>query len=1132
MTETSPTPRPTPGVPDDRSPDRDTTLPGVSPGGARPGARTVTAVLVTRGATPWLRRTLAAVHDQVHAPDRVVVVDVTAARTAVGFDDLQLGDAHLVPAPGARSFGDGVSVALGDPERAVPDDGWLWLLHDDSVPAPDALDRLLVAVEHSRTIAVAGPKQRRWSGGHPDAPTPAPAPRLIEVGVTTSHAGRRTVGFEPGEIDQGQHDGTEDVLAVGLAGALVRHDVWTALGGTDPDLGPFGDGLDLCRRARRAGHRVVVVPQAVVEHAQLGLRGADPREGDLPDGSDDPTFAARRRSEVRLRLTSCAAGLLPLLAVWLVVAAPLHAMYRLALKQPGRARDELLAPLLVLVRPASLWRARRRGRGTATLPRRALRPLETPWRDVRTERRWRRMAATEQRRATYAPSELERAELAQLAVRRRVVGGVVVVALVVLTALVFGSAVGPLLGGGQPVGGALLPLAVPLGELWQAVTGGWVPVGYGASAPADPVHTVLLGASVLTLGHTQLALSLLVLLSFVVAGTGAWCAAGTLTRWNAARAAAAAVWVAAPPLLLAVEDGRLGPLLAHAALPWFVVALLRGLGVAQDDRVAPAVPRGRPQERRARDRTSLGALACAALVLVPVVAGAPVLLVAGAVVAVVTALLSWRRGLRTALVLAPAVVFLAPFWWYVARTWADRGLGWHLLVASPGPAVPFTPPQPWEAALGWPRHASTADLPAALGDGAVAAVLPFVLVGAVALVALVAVVRSRRRAGVVVAWVVVLLGLAVALLGAGTTVATSTAGLVRGWPGAGTSLVVAGLLGAALLAGPGRERLRGRYDAPDRLRTALRAAAATVALVLPAASLAAWTHAEVRGGDDPAVGRVTVSTTPVVPPVAQQMQSSSARQRVVALTPTSDGTIRYALLTGDGTQLTQSSTVAEGTLLGAALDGRSVAGTPEAEVATLVADLAGRGVAPASSTTAARLAGLGVGGVLLTAPAGRADERGTATTRSALVARVDTEPGLTRVTEGQPSVLWRVTPTSSADRAPAWATLRTPGGRQLAVLPADGPTVRTRLDAAGDERRVVLADRAAAGWHARLGGVALHRVADGWRQEFVVPPGASGTLTVRYDMPHRAPWLAGSALVLLVVVLLALPVRRRKVVLR
>ena len=55
-----------------------------------------------------------------------------------------------------------------------------------------------------------------------------------------------------------------DVLAVSEVGMLVNASVFRDLGGFDSGLGPFDGGLDLCVRARLAGHRVVVVPRSVV----------------------------------------------------------------------------------------------------------------------------------------------------------------------------------------------------------------------------------------------------------------------------------------------------------------------------------------------------------------------------------------------------------------------------------------------------------------------------------------------------------------------------------------------------------------------------------------------------------------------------------------------------------------------------------------------------------------------------------------------------------------------------------------------------------------------------------------------------------------------------------------------------
>ena len=206
----------------------------------------VCAVVVTRGRTPYLAATVAALAAQTRRPVRVLLVDVSdtgdeaveqvlhSAFTAAGGTSMPA--LRVVRTPGARTFGHAVRRAL------EADDGlattWLWLLHDDSAPAPSALAELVRAVSHAPSVAVAGVKQRTWTDPE----------RLLEVGVRSSRSGRRMTDVEPGELDQGQHDGREDVLGVGIAGALVRRDVWTDLGGTDQLLGPFGDGFDLSRR--------------------------------------------------------------------------------------------------------------------------------------------------------------------------------------------------------------------------------------------------------------------------------------------------------------------------------------------------------------------------------------------------------------------------------------------------------------------------------------------------------------------------------------------------------------------------------------------------------------------------------------------------------------------------------------------------------------------------------------------------------------------------------------------------------------------------------------------------------------------------------------------------------------------
>ncbi|WP_251150335.1 glycosyltransferase [Cellulosimicrobium sp. Marseille-Q4280] len=1081
--------------------------------GALPVVVSVTAVVVTRGETPYLRRTLAAVRAQTSGPDAVVVVDAASAGAAGQYPDLHLGDARFVAAPRARSFGDAVDAALANHDAGT----WLWLLHDDSAPAPDALAELLRAVEHSSAVAVAGPKQERWSPGtasEPADPFEAGSPgHLLEVGFTTTPLGRRMTGIDDDEIDQGQHDARDDVLAVGLAGALVRRTVWEELGGTDPELGAFGDGLDLCRRARLAGHRVVVVPSAVVRHVQaslLGLRDRSARRpgAEAPRPDPDASYVQRRRAHLHARLVGVALPWVPFVALAMLVAAPFHAMYRLLVKQPGHARDEIVAPLWALARVGPVVRARRRAGRTARLPRSTLRPLKGTWREVLAERRDRRLARAELRRTVWAPTDIERRELRALAVRRRAGLGGVVLALGGLTALVFGPLVGPLLSGGRLVGGGVLPAGSTLGDVWRAATTGWVTTELGASAPADPFVSVLVPGALLAGGSAQTAVDVLVPACFLVAGLGAWFAAGTLTRSVALRGWATLVWVAAPSLLASVASGRVGAVLAHAALPWVALTVVRAVGLQRVDVVAPATPDA-PRRAPRPEPGSLAAAAAAGFAFAVAVAGAPVLLPAGLLALGVAALGVRRHRRYLALVPVPAVVVFAPFLVHAARTWSDGG--WRLLLADPGSPVASTAAPGWQQVLGLP----VSPQPWFGADGAGAADLlarwaPLVAGGVVVVLAAVAVLRGRRVAAG--AWFVAAAGVGAGILAGATTVAPgpSVDAPVTGWPGAGVSLALLALLGAALAGLP---RLPERDAAAWRTGSVV--ALALVVTLLPLGTVTSWT-AQVLDRSDASVGAVRATTQPVVPPVGRQTQTSPRQARVLTLEPGEDGVVAYAALRGDGPQAVDSSAVVRSR--------QQVApGAVEADLPTTVAEL----TAGTSDDAAARLARLGVGAVLVPASV-PADQD-----RAELVARLDMVPGLERMTEGQSEVTWRVAPQGVE---PSYARLETDDGT-VEPLEADRSALRpvdVGVAAGPADRTVVLAENAAPGWRATLDGRALDPVdpaLTGGLQAFAVGPD-DGRLTIYHAADHRTGWLAVTGVVLLVYVLLAVPVRRRRPVAR
>ncbi|WP_454778323.1 glycosyltransferase [Georgenia muralis] len=1192
------------------------------------------AVVVSAGVSVYLPRTLAAVAEQTHAPDVVLVVDVGApgrdlgtgipvheAVTDAGLEAVTR--VRVVRAPEATTFGEAVRLGLvayrelveraarrahrrgwdgglsgqgtlapGGPWAGVTGElnpvttgeiravgegradpaaaaDWLWLLHDDSAPEPAALDQLLHAAESGRSVAVAGAKQRDWA--EPD--------RLLEVGVRATRSARRVSDIEPGEIDQGQHDDREDVLAVGLAGALVRSDVWEELGGPDPVLGPFGDGLDLSRRARLARHRVVVVPTAVVHHARasfLGLRGdGGPTSPDRPDPRR--SFLARRRAQLHNALVAAPAAAVPFLLLGLVILAPLRALWRIATKELGLAAAEIGAALAVLGAPGALWRARRTAGRTRRLSPRALAPLQATGADIRRTKRDVRRQATAARRAAQAPSELEIAERAALARRRRVVGAVVAVVLAAVALVTFL----PVVQGGALTGGALLPADTRLGDLWGAARSGWVPGGDGTPGPPDALWQVLaalqlpfaaFGAS------TSVLLSVLVLLALPLAGAGAWFAAGAATRAVALRAWAAAGWALAPPLLLAVGQGRVGALLAHLALPWVALGVARAAGVNRRDIVLPGLvgarrvvpvttrvtgdepePRvlaGPPEAGVVARRSAAGSVAAAAgaaLALAVAAAGAPVLLPTSLLVLAVVAVVVPRRRLLVLAVPLPALVLLAPT---VVTALSDvAGGSWRLLVSDPGRAWSAGQAPAWLGVLGWPVRPPA--FPGLAGDGVAGFLATWGLLAGGAVLtalALVALVRGTARARAVRAgWLLVVAGLGVAVLSARTGVAVGSSldgssQVVTGWPGTGLSLVVLGMLLAAVAGGDGlRTTLAGRSFG---WRQVVAAALTVLAVLGPLATVGGWLVAVRAGlGEPTALLAVTARTADPVPAVAGEMQRSGQRSRVLALVPTADG-LRAELWRGPGPQLVETSSAADLRELAAvetrtgsqdsaadaapgddpasAADDASAPDAADAALAAVVAALA----AGATEDVGPALGEHAVGVVVIPPEPGYVPPgtEPTGAERTALVARLDATAGLERVTENAAGVVWRV----STDAARSGAAESVARAR---VVDADGAWVQdvdagvvkigTELASGPEGRRLVLAEGADAGWQAWYDGRPLRATTDGWRQAFELPA-HTGTLTVGYVTPLGGFWTWAQGIVLGLTALLALPVRRRR----
>jgi GT2 family glycosyltransferase len=794
---------------------------------------TVTAILVARAGGEHLAQTLVALASQTRRPETLVIVD-NGSRGSVASVLREAPEHKLITMPGTVPFGEAIEAAARSVALERDDDAVLWFLGQDSAPRPLALEKLLGALEVSPSVAIVGPKQMEWD--RPDY--------IAEYGLTMTRRGR-TITLVTEELDQGQHDTVSDVLAVGANGLLIREPVYRLLGGFDPGLPVVDDALDLCVRARLAGHRVSVVPDARVLTAGDGVIG--------------PNMSSRFRARVRrARLTRTAqlyrgmAYASAFTGFWLWWALGIRAVSRsvwlLLAKRPHEVGGEFRAALSVAFSAASISRSRSQRTRASTTGWWALSAL--------------RMSSNAVRRRNAL--EREQARLFHEGARRSLhfftSGGAwttIVLAIVSFVANI------PLLGAHTIAGGALLPLSATSGNLWGQVGFGWRSLALAQLDPADPFAWVVALMGTVTSWEPSFCMVLLWFVALPLAGAGAWVVMARLTDRAGVRVFAGLAYGLAPTLLIGLHDGRPAAVLAHVLLPWLFAAGLRA-------------PR------------SWSASAIAALLFAAVVACAPSLGVALLIVWFGTVVLTGRYIGRFLAIPIPAVVLFAPV--VVVQLFSGNPLG---MLADPGPVVPFSDATRWEMALGYPTSGlgGWLDLTGSIDWGInIAAGLVVLILVAVIVALAVAGLFSAHPVRAQLALFVALLGLASAVATVGLRVAFEGQTAVALWPGAGLSLASLGLIVAA---STGMTVLRRFSFYP-----AIAGTGAVVLLALPLVSSLLLGN-----------GQVAASTGRTLPAYVVATAAGSPQVGTLVITPQPDGGIAAVLVRGQGQTLDQSSTL-------------------------------------------------------------------------------------------------------------------------------------------------------------------------------------------------------------------------------
>ena len=831
---------------------------------------TVTALIVAHDGARLLPGLVQALRAQTYQVEQTVGVD-TGSRDRSGAVLAELiGQDAVFGMNRSTGYGEAVTVALRHASRrrsGITEPGlarveWIWLLHDDCEPAPEALEKLLRAASRDRSVVVVGPKVLDGQ----DRRT------LREVGVSIDRAGRRVTGIDPGEIDQGQHDHKRAVLAVGSAGMLVRRDVWDRLGGFDPSLKLFRDDVDFCWRVQAAGLRVQVATDAILYHRELAARRRRPTEG-----------GNARRLDRRNALYVLAVNL-PLLTMLrvvggCVVGSLIRAAYFLLTKQLDLSAAYAFSVLGLFAHPIRLMRGRRRRAAGLAEGYAAVRLFIPP---ARTLSRLAEkiaglvsngppQASYGRHQATAEESEEDEQFVDQQSVVRRIIGhpgaqlfvALLFVALIAERRLLVDNPLG---------GGALVPAWGGAAALWHEYLAGFHAVSVGSTASAPPYLAVVAALATLLGGQAWLAVDVLLLGCVPIAGLTAYLATRRLVTATSARVLLAASYALLPVATGAVAAGRLGTAVAFMLLP------LIGISAG---RMLTAAPR---QARRAAWATGLLIAVAAAF--------APLIWVLGLVFAV--GALAARRWLAAADPVNAAIVVAVPF--FVLFPWSL-----HLLT---GPSAFLS-----EAGLSAQGLTTRGLSPAALlalspGGPGVPPVWVTIGLG----LALLALVLPVRRAGLVIAgWVVAIAGILAAVVVSRVSVTPPAGGQpADGWPGVALALAALGLLLASAPAAqwlasiipneggrlsPATSSPAAGYARSRRLLACVALAAAATAPLLVAAY---WVKDGVRG---PVEG----IAAPLLPAFVSASSTSGMQYRTLILRPDGAGLDYLVVRQGDPT---------------------------------------------------------------------------------------------------------------------------------------------------------------------------------------------------------------------------------------
>jgi GT2 family glycosyltransferase len=264
-------------------------------------------VIVTYNSPEWTARCLDALagESKPDCPHEIVIVDSGSEVDARNALRERAGQARIVLVDGNIGFGNGCNLGV---EHSTGTH--ILLLNPDAVAHPGAIDALLAfhranpkhGIVGGRTVRPDGTVDPSSCWGRPTLWS------LLCFATGLSTVFRRNRLLDPESMGHWQRDSVREVDVVTGCLLLTTRELYETLGGFDRDFFMYGEDADLSLRARRAGWRPAITPDAVVTHA-VGASSSSQGRKHILVLTGKATLARKHRRATRgLAITLLQAG--------------------------------------------------------------------------------------------------------------------------------------------------------------------------------------------------------------------------------------------------------------------------------------------------------------------------------------------------------------------------------------------------------------------------------------------------------------------------------------------------------------------------------------------------------------------------------------------------------------------------------------------------------------------------------------------------------------------------------------------------------------------------------------------------------------------------------------------------------